>query len=120
MHLTGVGDDVSLQDLLVEQCSQVGKDNRRHSAHIDRRSSSEQMCRRLTSVNSMLGYLVVLLPIDQTSVILWWMKSMLFCVGQTSIILKRILLPLSFHIIISDHLPFNQILSYILLRRVIQ
>ena len=23
MHLTGVGDDVSLQDLLVEQCSQV-------------------------------------------------------------------------------------------------
>ena len=115
MHLTGVGDDVSLQDLLVEQCSQVG----RHSAHIDQRSTSEQMCRRLTSVNSMLGYLVVLLPIDQTSVILWWMKSMLFCVGQTCIILKRISLPLSFHII-SDHLPFNQILSYILLRRVIQ
>ena len=83
MHLTGVGDDVSLQDLLVEQCSQV----RRHRAHIDRRSSSEQMRRRLTSVNSMLGYLVVLLPIDQTSVILWWMKSMFFCVGQTSIIL---------------------------------
>ena len=82
MHLTGVGDDVSLQDLLVEQCSQLRMDNRRHSAHIDRRSSSEQMCRRLTSVNSMLGYLVVLLPIDQTSVILWWMKSMLFCVGS--------------------------------------
>ena len=55
MHLTGVGDDVSLQDLLVEQCSQVRMDNRRHSAHIDQRSSSEQMCRRLTSVNSMLG-----------------------------------------------------------------
>ena len=82
MHLTGVGDDVSLQDLLVEQCSQVRMDNRRHRAHIDRRSTSEQMCRRLTSVNSMLGYLVVLLPIDQTSVILWWMKSMLFCVGS--------------------------------------
>ena len=75
MHLTGVGDDVSLQDLLVEQCSQVRMDNRRHSAH-------KQMCRRLTSVNSMLGYLVVLLPIDETSVILWWMKSMLFCVGS--------------------------------------
>ena len=82
MHLTGVGDDVSHQDLLVEQCSQVRMDNRRHSAHIDQRSTSEQMCRRLTSVNSMLGYLVVLLPIDQTSVILWWMKSMSFCVGS--------------------------------------
>ena len=44
MHLTGVGDDVSHQDLLVEQCSQVRMDNRRHTVLILIRDQPVSRC----------------------------------------------------------------------------